>query len=877
MIRLVLWSLFIFYATSKATTQSSSIVTSIIVDDNNVSGGGFQSDVTITDDGLTVYSAADVSGIFKSTDGGLSYKTINQGLESPKVATLAITPDNDQILYAGTGDKGNTGGLFRSIDGGNSWQITLEGRQAKFSGNQTDAMDSLTVGGHPRSNGDLIAVVTGPDSDSFLDDIVIAGTYKEGVKIFISGGEEEVTFPEHLNTAGFVRSVAYNPSIPNTAFIAVQFNDEMYENGIYQIDFSDINAISSEFAFETENPEGLVVLSSGRVYGAVGEAGIVRYTGTQWVSINNNLDDPAVGRLNRKWTSITGYVKQNANSTSDIVYACVNNRIGELAGSNFSSVWRTRNGGQVWEPLADDLSSISHQIYGQPYDWWYSTDAFQNASLGKGNNVISSIEVARGPFPNGVADDIIYLSGRGGIWRSADGGDNWNPAVYNMQATANNDVAVNPNNSKQIAIANTDYVVLETSDRFRNGNISRDRPENSASRGYDVIFDSKANEIILGVGKRDDNEGGEVYKKSALSLGTNSPWVNTNLNSTISNEGRVRAITYGYHDGSDPSDAVTILAVVENKGVYRYHNGVWQQSTDTGTGLGLTINKTERSNFIWPDNLNSGVVYLLDLSTGFFRSNDGGQSWTNIWPCMAFRNNDFFNTGYITASDHDPTTLYVSMQSDETSSCIGRSFKVFRMEDADEGFFGDPDTDDDILDISYHTNNTKIKRPGPIAIGHNGKLWLTEQQDSKNGISAGLFVIEDPQNDMTFTEVTTEDYRDLVIQPSGMDVSSDGYVYIAQNGMGLAKIKYTDTANIGLSDACIEIYPDPTNSIFTISGDLSMYDIEIIDGNGDVHSPVDNAGTTVCIDVSDLPLGTFLIRASHIMTDELIIQKILKF
>ncbi len=865
MLRLVLLIVFIFLNTQIVSAQNATILTSIIVDDNNLSGGGFQSDVTITDDGLTVYSAADVSGIFKSTDGGLSYVTINEGLQSPKIASIAITPDNKRILYAGSGDKGNNGGLFRSENGGETWIITAAGDSAFFAGNHS-FKDDPVPDSHPRSNGDLIAVAVGQDTATYTDDVVIVGTYKHGVKVFTEGGDKEAVFidPIFEDAAAFVRSIAYNPAIPNMAFAAIQFQDSL-QNGIYKIDFSNTDSISTALVYQTLRPEGLAVLNSGHVYGAIGAAGIVKYNGNSWYLVNNNLDNS----LPRQWTAVTGYVK---NGTTDIVYASVNNRIGEIAGPNFSSVWRSKNGGQLWEPLVDAIDNVSHQIYGQSYDWWYSTKAFPNASLGKGNNVVSSIDVAKGTFENFVTDDIIYVSGRGGIWKSEDGGGNWNPAVYNMQATANNDVAINPNNPTQIAIANTDYVVLETSDRFRNSSLSRDKPANSSSKGYDVIFDATSDDVIVGTGSRDNNEGGEVFIKPAEDLGNlNVPWLNTKLIDETSNQGRVRAVSYGYHDGNSALTTVSILAAVEEDGVYRYHNGVWTKST----GISFS-NKTNRSRFIWPDNCHSGVVYLLDLSTGLLRSNDGGVNWTNIWPCMTFHNNDFFNTGYITADDNDPTTLYLSMQSKNTS-CIGKKFKVYKMEGADEAIFGDPDTSDNITDITFHSNNSQIKRPGPLGIGPDGKLWLTQQQDSKNNIDAELFVMEDPQNDLSFIDVTSEDYRNIAIQPSGIDVSSDGYVYIAQSGTGLVKIKYTDTANIQLSDACIEIYPNSTNSVFTIMGTLSQYTIEIIDANGDVYSVLDNTGDSVCIDVSDLPLGTFLVRVSNPVTAQLQVEKILKF
>jgi len=355
------------------------------------------------------------------------------------------------------------------------------------------------------------------------------------------------------------------------------------------------------------------------------------------LSTNNTL---------RQWTAITGYAKGN----NDIVYAGVNNLGGNANGAKYSSIWRTVNNGNDWVPLVDANTNVSDIIYGQSYEWWYRTDAFPQAGLGRTNSVVSSIDVARGPFPNVASDDIIYVSGRGGIWKSDDGGDFWKPAVYNMQVTSNNDVAVNPNNSSQVAIANTDFV-----------------PNGAESKGYDVIFDAIANELIVGVGDRDTNSpgGGEVYVKSATA-----------------------------------------------------HNGTWSKSS------GINIGSTKRSNFIWPDNGNSGVVYLLDLLAGLYRSTDGGRNWTNIWPGMSFNNKDFFNAGYITADDNNPTTVYLSIQG-RGGSPIGTRFRVFRMTGAAAGKFDEPDNDSDITDITLHSGNLPIQRPGPIVFGADGKLWLT--------------------------------------------------------------------------------------------------------------------------------------------------------
>ena len=743
---------------------------SIAILNNNVSGGGFQSDVTITDDGLTVYSSADVSGVFKSTNGGLSFSSRNEGLRSSKIASLTITPDNDQILYAGTGEKGGSGGLFRSVDGGDTWFLTGDGVKAQFAGNHASTNDPLPVG-HPRSNGDLIVVDPGEDNTSYTDDIVIAGTYKNGVRLFIQGGEIEASA---VNTQGFVRSVAHDPALPNTAFAAIQFSDKT-KNGIYRIDYTNPSDPISTLEYTTERPEGLTVLSNGHVYAAIGADGIVKYDGTSWGLQNSGL---SINNENRQWTAVAGYV----NESDDIIYAGTNNRGGSADGTNYSSIWRTVDGGNSWTPLVDADTNVTDQIHGQSFNWWYRIEAFRQAGLGRTNNVISSIDIARGADANSVSDDIIYVSGRGGIWKSENGGGLWEPAVSNMQATSNNGVAVNPNDPTQVVLANTDYVVLETANRFSNSDISRDKPPSAESRAYDIIFDISSNELVLGVGDRDRNESGEVFIKSATSLGnpSGSDWTNTDLSAaTSATNGRVRAVAYGYHNGSSATSQ-TILASVEGEGVFRRHNGIWSKSS------GISIGSTDRSNFIWPDNGNSGVVYLLDLSSGFFRSNDGGQSWTDIWPSMKFNNNNFFNTGHIAASDENPTTLFVSIQG-KVDSPIGTGFRVFRMTDADTAIFGPPGTTG-ITDITNHSGSSKIKRPGPLVFGPYGNLWLTQQQDSKNSIDAALFVMEKPLTAESFTDITTNEYRNSVISPSGIDVSTDGHIYISQNGLGVVKI-----------------------------------------------------------------------------------------
>ena len=61
-------------------------------------------------------------GVFKSTDGGLTFTPFNSGMEDAKVGRLIIDPNDHLTLYAAT-DKG----LFKSTDGGLAWDTKISG------------------------------------------------------------------------------------------------------------------------------------------------------------------------------------------------------------------------------------------------------------------------------------------------------------------------------------------------------------------------------------------------------------------------------------------------------------------------------------------------------------------------------------------------------------------------------------------------------------------------------------------------------------------------------------------------------------------------------------------------------------------------------
>jgi photosystem II stability/assembly factor-like uncharacterized protein len=67
-------------------------------------------------------------GVFKTTDGGESWNTVNSGLPTGGVLALAINPQDPGTIYAiAQGNPQNTGGVFKSTDGGASWTVVNTG------------------------------------------------------------------------------------------------------------------------------------------------------------------------------------------------------------------------------------------------------------------------------------------------------------------------------------------------------------------------------------------------------------------------------------------------------------------------------------------------------------------------------------------------------------------------------------------------------------------------------------------------------------------------------------------------------------------------------------------------------------------------------
>jgi photosystem II stability/assembly factor-like uncharacterized protein len=112
-------------------------------------GNRIDSAAAVPGDPNIYYAGAASGGIFKSTDGGASFRPIFDNEPAAAIGALAVTPSNPNIVWAGTGEAwfirdtdvpGN--GIYKSTDAGRTWTnmgLGATGRIGRILVNPKDA------------------------------------------------------------------------------------------------------------------------------------------------------------------------------------------------------------------------------------------------------------------------------------------------------------------------------------------------------------------------------------------------------------------------------------------------------------------------------------------------------------------------------------------------------------------------------------------------------------------------------------------------------------------------------------------------------------------------------------------------------------------
>jgi photosystem II stability/assembly factor-like uncharacterized protein len=115
-------------------------------------------------------------GIFKSTDGGTTWRQLTNGLPQILEANIAVAPSNPSVLYAmvasvtttgsgrgGAGGGGGGVGFFKSTDGGEHWHLAFDDAKGPNAPRSADNRPLVRIGG-----GDLPTIAIDPKNENVI-------------------------------------------------------------------------------------------------------------------------------------------------------------------------------------------------------------------------------------------------------------------------------------------------------------------------------------------------------------------------------------------------------------------------------------------------------------------------------------------------------------------------------------------------------------------------------------------------------------------------------------------------------------------------------------------------------------------------------------
>jgi photosystem II stability/assembly factor-like uncharacterized protein len=160
-------------------------------------------------DASTLYAGTS-AGVFKSTDGGASWNASRNGLPAYfPVFALAINPQSPSTLYAGI----YGGGVFESLDSSASWSAANNG------------LASRSAIEHGMANTLVMALAINPQNPSTL----YAATRGGGVFESLDGGVSWSAINNGLPPNLWVSALAINPQTPSTLYAAT-IGDGVFES-----------------------------------------------------------------------------------------------------------------------------------------------------------------------------------------------------------------------------------------------------------------------------------------------------------------------------------------------------------------------------------------------------------------------------------------------------------------------------------------------------------------------------------------------------------------------------------------------------------------------------------------------------------------------
>jgi hypothetical protein len=340
-------------------------------------------------------------GVFRSDDGGLSWEIGTHGFYVNSISTVVFDPSDSTIGYAGANKANRGNGVFKTSDSGWSWAF-LEG----------------TEGAGPH-----VAI------DPLAPDTVYTASANGGVLKSTDAGETWTQVWGGLSGRR-IGGIEVDPHRSGTLFILIDSQSYQYE--AYRSDDG------GETWVQLPLPDGVDVVGIYLDPHSVGVVYAATYYrlfkssdfGESWVSISEGLDTPPNCG---EWSCHDYHVVTDLNfdpTDPQTIYAST--RVGPF---------RTTNGGLTWQPASNGMTICCLPAWSDECD-----------------EMTKSVALGCEGWPEGLVVDpnrpsTVYTATSLGTYRSYNKGDSWELIIGPGE--------INP----EVIIAVGDGLVLGASDR----------------------------------------------------------------------------------------------------------------------------------------------------------------------------------------------------------------------------------------------------------------------------------------------------------------------------------------------------------------------------------------------------------------------------
>ena len=334
---------------------------------------------------LTIYVGAASGGVWKSANGGTTYKPVFDKESVQSIGAVAIDPTNPKVIWVGTGESWMRNsvsvgdGIYKSVDGGDNW--TNMGLR------NSERIVKIVI--DPSAPNTVYACVPG----KLWSDSEDRGVYKT-----TDGGQSWTRILKGPNASTGCSMISMDSKNPRTLFAGMW-------------DF---------------RRKGWTFRSGGEGEAAPSASGLFKSTdgGATW----SDLDASSASGLPAKpWGRIAVTV---APSNSSVVYAFIE------AAPPKNALYRSADGGRTWEMRDRSFAMIWRPFYFanlivDPKDEnrVYKPDGPLIVSSDGGNSFSGISNGAHGDFHDVWIDptstDRVITGDDGGIWYSYDGGNKW--------------------------------------------------------------------------------------------------------------------------------------------------------------------------------------------------------------------------------------------------------------------------------------------------------------------------------------------------------------------------------------------------------------------------------------------------------------------